>query len=197
MAYFNIESTAIPLDSSNIDTDQIIPKQFMSSTSRSGYGKNLFFNNRYIDGDYSKPNSNFILNSPFLKESQILLSRENFGCGSSREHAQWALRGFGIRAIIAVSFADIFYQNCIYNQILPISLNASDIDVLIQYYKSYCGNVFVSLQEQSVKLPVGNYVQFQISPEDKDILLNNLDSISITEKYQTDICRFEKLKPVG
>jgi 3-isopropylmalate/(R)-2-methylmalate dehydratase small subunit len=194
MSRFNLKSRVIPVDLSNIDTDQIIPKQFMSSVSRKGYGQNLFFNWRYKDGDYTKINPDFVLNSILYKDSHILLSRENFGCGSSREHAQWALNDFGIKVILAVSFADIFYQNCIYNQILPIALNATQVEALFQLCRQQPVSIFISLEQQKISLPDGSEWQFQISNEDKNILLNNLDSISITEKYIDDIDRFENLR---
>ena len=151
--FTSLSSIAIPLDRANIDTDAIIPKQFLKSIKRSGFGPNLFDEWRYLDhGEVGMDNSkrpinpDFVLNNPVFKGAKILLTRRNFGCGSSREHAPWALEDFGFRAIIAPSFADIFYNNCFKNGILPIVLSHDIVDSLF----SYSGEIVIDLQDQTV-----------------------------------------------
>ena len=152
--FTSLSSIAMPLDRANIDTDAIIPKQFLKSIKRSGFGPNLFDEWRYLDhGEVGMDNSkrpinpDFVLNNPVFKGAKILLTRRNFGCGSSREHAPWALEDFGFRAIIAPSFADIFYNNCFKNGILPIVLSHDIVDSLF----SYSGEIVIDLQDQTVK----------------------------------------------
>ena len=152
--FTSISSIAMPLDRANIDTDAIIPKQFLKSIKRSGFGPNLFDEWRYLDhGEPGMDNSNrpinpdFVLNNSTYSKAQILLTRRNFGCGSSREHAPWALEDYGFRAIIAPSFADIFYNNCFKNGILPIELSSEIVDNLF----SYSGQITINLKEQTVK----------------------------------------------
>ena len=183
----------MPLDRANIDTDAIIPKQFLKSIKRSGFGPNLFDEWRYLDhGEVGMDNSkrpinpDFVLNDPQYKDAQILLTRMNFGCGSSREHAPWALEDFGFRAIIAPSFADIFYNNCFKNGILPIVLSSEIVDSLFAYQ----GEIVINLQEQSVKTE-DNIYNFEVDAERKRRLINGLDDIGLTLQYEDQIRSFE------
>ena len=183
----------MPLDRANIDTDAIIPKQFLKSIKRSGFGPNLFDEWRYLDhGEVGMDNSkrpinpDFALNDPQYKGAQILLTRRNFGCGSSREHAPWALEDFGFRAIIAPSFADIFYNNCFKNGILPIVLSSEIVDTLFTYQ----GEIVINLEEQSVKTE-DNIYNFEVDAERKRRLINGLDDIGLTLQYENQIRSFE------
>ncbi len=183
----------MPLDRANIDTDAIIPKQFLKSIKRSGFGPNLFDEWRYLDhGEVGMDNSkrpinpDFVLNDPQYKDAQILLTRMNFGCGSSREHAPWALEDFGFRAIIAPSFADIFYNNCFKNGILPIVLSSEIVDALFAYQ----GEIVINLEEQSVKTE-DNIYNFEVDAERKRRLINGLDDIGLTLQYEDQIRSFE------
>lgn len=192
--FTSLSSIAAPLDRANIDTDAIIPKQFLKSIKRSGFGPNLFDEWRYLDHgepgmDNSKRpiNPDFVLNNPKYFGAQILLTRRNFGCGSSREHAPWALEDFGFRAIIAPSFADIFYNNCFKNGILPITLNSEIVDTLFQY----SGQISIDLDRQTVKTENQSY-NFEVDPERKRRLLNGLDDIGLTLQHESQIRSFEK-----
>jgi len=183
----------MPLDRANIDTDAIIPKQFLKSIKRSGFGPNLFDEWRYLDhGEVGMDNSkrpinpDFVLNDPQYEDAQILLTRMNFGCGSSREHAPWALEDFGFRAIIAPSFADIFYNNCFKNGILPIVLSSKIVDTLFAYQ----GEIVINLEEQSVKTE-DNIYNFEVDAERKRRLINGLDDIGLTLQYEDQIRSFE------
>ncbi len=183
----------MPLDRANIDTDAIIPKQFLKSIKRSGFGPNLFDEWRYLDHgevgmDNSKRpvNTDFVLNDLQYQGAQILLTRRNFGCGSSREHAPWALEDFGFRAIIAPSFADIFYNNCFKNGILPIVLSSEIVDALF----AYRGEIVINLEEQSVKTE-DNIYNFEVDAERKRRLINGLDDIGLTLQYENQIRVFE------
>ena len=183
----------MPLDRANIDTDAIIPKQFLKSIKRSGFGPNLFDEWRYLDhGEIGMDNSkrpinpDFVLNDPQYEGAQILLTRRNFGCGSSREHAPWALEDFGFRAIIAPSFADIFYNNCFKNGILPIVLSSEIVDALFAYQ----GEIDINLEEQSVKTE-DNIYNFEVDAERKRRLINGLDDIGLTLQYEDQIRSFE------
>ena len=183
----------MPLDRANIDTDAIIPKQFLKSIKRSGFGPNLFDEWRYLDhGEVGMDNSkrpinpDFVLNDPQYNGAQILLTRRNFGCGSSREHAPWALEDFGFRAIIAPSFADIFYNNCFKNGILPIVLSSEIVDSLFVYQ----GEIVINLEEQSVKTK-DNIYNFEVDAERKRRLINGLDDIGLTLQYENQIRSFE------
>ena len=191
--FTSLSSIAIPLDRANIDTDAIIPKQFLKSIKRSGFGPNLFDEWRYLDHgevgmDNSKRpiNSDFVLNNPVFKGAKILLTRRNFGCGSSREHAPWALEDFGFRAIIAPSFADIFYNNCFKNGILPIVLSHDIVDSLF----SYSGEIVIDLQDQTVTTE-SQVFNFDVDPERKRRLLHGLDDIGLTLQYENQIRSFE------
>ena len=191
--FTSLSSIAMPLDRANIDTDAIIPKQFLKSIKRSGFGPNLFDEWRYLDHgevgiDNSKRpiNPDFVLNNPVFKGAKILLTRRNFGCGSSREHAPWALEDFGFRAIIAPSFADIFYNNCFKNGILPIVLSHDIVDSLF----SYSGEIVIDLQDQSVTTE-SQVFNFDVDPERKRRLLHGLDDIGLTLQYENQIRSFE------
>lgn len=193
----HIVSKVIPLDRSNVDTDAIIPKQFLKSIKRTGFGPNLFDEWRYLDHgepgmDNSKRsiNPDFVLNKPQFKDSKILLVRENFGCGSSREHAPWALLDFGIKVIIAESFADIFYNNCFKNGILPITLLKDEIEELFSETESKTLEIEVNLEKQFVKS--SKSYSFEIDEFKKSSLLNGLDEIGLTLENKSVIANFEK-----
>ena len=187
-AFTTWEGIVVPLDRANIDTDAIIPKQFMKSIRRTGFGDNLFDEWRYLDPglpgqDNSKRrrNPDFVLNQPRYEGASVLLTRENFGCGSSREHAPWALRDFGIRALLAPSFADIFYGNCFKNGLLPVVLDAVTIDRLIQAVQARPGyRLRIDLAAQSVETPEGERLAFEVDPFRKHCLYQGLDDIALT-----------------
>ena len=183
----------IPLDRANVDTDAIIPKQFLKSIKKTGFGPNLFDEWRYLDhGEPGMDNSirpinpDFVLNNPTYSGAQILLTRRNFGCGSSREHAPWALEDYGFRAIIAPSFADIFYNNCFKNGILPIVLSSEIVDSLF----SYSGLINIDLEKQIVKIDQNSF-EFEVDPERKRRLINGLDDIGLTLQNENQIRIFE------
>ncbi|MDB4821807.1 3-isopropylmalate dehydratase small subunit [Candidatus Pseudothioglobus singularis] len=191
--FSSINSIAMPLDRANIDTDAIIPKQFLKSIKRSGFGPNLFDEWRYLDhGEPGMDNSirpinpDFVLNNPTYSGAQILLTRRNFGCGSSREHAPWALEDYGFRAIIAPSFADIFYNNCFKNGVLPIVLSSEIVDSLF----SYSGFINIDLEKQIVKIDQNSF-EFEVDPERKRRLINGLDDIGLTLQNENQIRIFE------
>ena len=193
----HIISKVIPLDRSNVDTDAIIPKQFLKSIKRTGFGPNLFDEWRYLDHgepgmDNSKRsiNPDFVLNKPQFKDSKILLVRENFGCGSSREHAPWALLDFGIKVIIAESFADIFYNNCFKNGILPITLQKDEIEELFSETETKTLEIEVNLEKQFIKS--SKLYSFEIDEFKKSSLLNGLDEIGLTLENKSVIANFEK-----
>ncbi|HXC39429.1 MAG TPA: 3-isopropylmalate dehydratase small subunit [Burkholderiales bacterium] len=189
-----------PLDRANVDTDAIIPKQFLKSIKRSGFGPNLFDAWRYLDeGQPDKPNEgrplnpDFVLNKPQYKGATILLARENFGCGSSREHAPWALEDFGFRAIIAPSYADIFFNNCYKNGLLPIVLQPSEVDRLFHDAVAFPGfQLVIDLGEQRVSTTDGSAnFKFDIDAFRKYCLLNGLDDIGLTLRHADKIKAFE------
>lgn len=189
-----------PLDRANVDTDAIIPKQFLKSIKRSGFGQNLFDEWRYldhgepgIDAAQRKPNPDFILNLLRYDDAQILLARANFGCGSSREHAPWALQDYGFQVIIAPSFADIFFNNCFKIGLLPIVLGASDVDHLFREVQATEGyRLVVDLEGQSVTTPGGESFFFDVDPFRKHSLLNGLDEIGLTLQHAGKIRAFEE-----
>ena len=189
----------MPLDRPNVDTDAIIPKQFLKSIKRSGFGPNLFDAWRYLDqGEPGKDNTGrplnteFVLNQPRYQGAQILLARENFGCGSSREHAPWALLDYGFRVIIAPSFADIFYNNCFKNGILPIVLSADAVDQLFKQVEAEEGyRLNVDLAAQTITRPDGEVHGFDIDAFRKQRLLNGLDDIGLTLAHVDDIRAYE------
>lgn len=188
----------MPLDRANVDTDAIIPKQFLKSIKRSGFGQNLFDEWRYLDhgepgmaAAVRKPNPDFILNLPRYRGAQILLARANFGCGSSREHAPWALQDYGFEAIIAPSFADIFFNNCYKIGLLPIVLDAADVDRLFREVETAGYRLAIDLERQSVTTPGGESFSFDIDPFRKHCLLNGLDEIGLTLQHADRIRAFE------
>ena len=188
-----------PLDRANVDTDAIIPKQFLKSIKRSGFGPNLFDAWRYLDeGQPDKSNEgrplnpDFILNQPRYQGAQVLLARKNFGCGSSREHAPWALTDYGFRALIAPSFADIFFNNCYKNGLLPIVLGESQVDRLFHDVFAFPGyRLEINLERQTVTRPDGQALAFDIDPFRKYCLLNGLDDIGLTLRHADKIRAFE------
>ncbi len=188
-----------PLDRANVDTDQIIPKQYLKSIKRTGFGPSLFDAWRYLDSgepgqDHSKrrPNPDFVLNRPRYQGAQVLLARENFGCGSSREHAPWALLDYGFRVIIAPSFADIFYNNCFKNGILPIVLDATTVDQLFEEVDAQEGYALsIDLDRQTVVTPAGRAIAFDIDPNRKHRLLHGLDDIALTLQHADAIRAYE------
>ena len=180
-----ISTIATPFDKVNVDTDQIVPKQFLKLVQKTGFGEFLFFNWRY--DEKKNPDPNFILNDPTYKDSKILVAGDNFGCGSSREHAVWALQDFGFSVIIAPSFADIFYSNCFKNGVLPITLSQEQVESL-QNSKS---TVTVDLENQTITTD-SDTISFDIDPHKKKILLEGLDDIALTLQYEDKISEFEK-----
>jgi 3-isopropylmalate/(R)-2-methylmalate dehydratase small subunit len=183
-----IKSKLIPLDMINVDTDQIIPKQFLKLIQKSGYGDFLFYDWRFDHSGNAK--KQFVLNDPKYKERQVLLTRDNFGCGSSREHAVWALFDYGIRVIIASSFADIFYNNCFKKGLLPIFLSKNEIEYLFNLVDEKDATVEVSLQKQTVSLSEKT-INFDIDSTRKKMLLEGLDEISYTLSFNDQILNYE------
>ena len=179
-----IKTIVTPLDQVNVDTDQIIPKQFLKLVQKSGFGKYLFFNWRYDENENQK--QDFILNNKKYQNSKILVTGDNFGCGSSREHAVWALQDYGFSVIIAPSFADIFYSNCFKNGILPINLDEKIIDKL----KNESGELEIDLENQMIKTD-SEQISFDIDTHKKKILLEGLDDISQTLQFEDKISEFE------
>lgn len=182
-----IKSIASPLDKVNVDTDQIIPKQFLKLVQKTGFGQYLFYDWRFENGD--KPREDFVLNNPKYCDSKILLTRDNFGCGSSREHAAWALLDYGFRVVISPSFADIFYNNCFKNGILPIKLDSQNIEKLFKT----SSEIEVDLQNQTIKTE-DITIPFEIENHRKKTLLEGLDDIAVTLQYEDKITQYEKLE---
>ena len=197
--FTKLEGLVAPLDRANVDTDAIIPKQFLKSIKRSGFGPNAFDEWRYLDHgepgmDNSKRplNPDFVLNQARFQGASILLARENFGCGSSREHAPWALEDFGFKVVIASSFADIFFNNCFKNGMLPIVLSAQDVDSLFNEVEAIKGyKLNVDLAAQTVTTPSGKAYSFEVDEVRKHNLLNGLDDIGLTMQQQDKIKAFE------
>ena len=198
--FVRLEGLVAPLDRVNVDTDAIIPKQFLKSIKRSGFGPNLFDEWRYMDVGQPgqdcarRPrNPNFVLNQPRYQGATILLTRKNFGCGSSREHAPWALLDYGFRVILAESFADIFFNNCFKNGILPIRLPADEIEALFRGVEATPGfRLTVDLPQQTVTRPDGQALRFGIDPFRKECLLNGWDDIGLTLRHAGKIHEFEE-----
>ena len=183
----------LPLDKLNVDTDQMVPKQFLKLLTRKGYGRVLFYDWRYLAGE--KPNTAFILNWPRYSGASILLARANFGCGSSREHAPWALSDYGFRVVIAPSFADIFRNNCLKNGLLTISLPEAQMDELFRRAGADAGlRLTVDLRKQTISGDGIEY-HFDIDPFHKQVLLEGLDDVGMTLKHEGDIAAFEKSHP--
>jgi 3-isopropylmalate/(R)-2-methylmalate dehydratase small subunit len=194
-----------PLDRANVDTDAIIPKQFLKSIKRSGFGPNAFDEWRYLD--HGEPgqdcsqrprNPDFVLNQPRYQGAQLLLARENFGCGSSREHAPWALQDFGFKAILAPSFADIFFNNCFKNGILPVVLPAETIDRLFREVAAQEGyRLTIDLENQKITPPGGEVIAFSVDPFRKECLLNGWDDIGLTLRHVEKIKAYEAKRRVS
>jgi 3-isopropylmalate/(R)-2-methylmalate dehydratase small subunit len=193
------EGLVVPLDRANVDTDAIIPKQFLKAIGRSGFGPNLFDEWRYLDHgepgmDHSKRplNPDFILNQPRYRGAQVLIARENFGCGSSREHAPWALQDYGFTTIIAPSFADIFFNNCFKNGLLAIVLDAKTVGRLIAEAQANPGyRLAVDLEQQTITTPGREEISFDVDPFRKHCLLNGLDEIGLSLEHADKIRAFE------
>jgi len=184
-AFKKIKTIVTPLDQVNVDTDQIVPKQFLKLVQKSGFGKYLFYDWRYDSNENQKPD--FVLNDKKYQNSKILVTGDNFGCGSSREHAVWALQDYGFSVIIAPSFADIFYSNFFKNGILPIKLDEKTVDKL----KLESSEIEVDLENQFLRTS-SEKIPFEIDPYKKKILLEGLDDIALTLKYENEIMKFEK-----
>ena len=180
-----------PLDRINVDTDQMMPKQFCKLLTREGYGKFLFYDWRYLPGE--KPNPEFVLNWPRYKGASVLLARANFGCGSSREHAPWGVLDYGFRVVIAPSFADIFYNNCFKNGILPVTLPEKHVDELFRRVEQREGyRLTADLGNQTITDELGLKFSFEIDPFRKETLLKGLDDIGLTLEHEAEIAAFEK-----
>ncbi len=201
MKAFTVHSGLVaPMDRVNVDTDLIIPKQFLKSIKRTGFGKNLFDELRYLDEGQpdqdcsQRPlNKEFVLNQPRYQGASVLLARENFGCGSSREHAPWALDDYGFRCVIAPSFADIFFNNCFKNGILPLVLDEKTVDSLFQSCEANDGfSLTVDLEQQQVRTSEGQVIDFEIDPFRRKCLLDGLDEIGLTLQEQGAIRAFEE-----
>ncbi|MBU1192817.1 MAG: 3-isopropylmalate dehydratase small subunit [Gammaproteobacteria bacterium] len=197
--FTTLQALVVPLDRPNVDTDAIIPKQFLKSIRRSGFGPNLFDEWRYLDhGEPDQDNSgrplnpDFALNQARYQGARILLGRENFGCGSSREHAVWALEDFGFRVVIAPSFADIFFNNCFKNGVLPIVLDAAKVDALFKAVEATQGyELKIDLVAQTVTTPAGNSWDFEVDAFRKHCLLEGLDDIGLTLQHAEAIRAYE------
>ncbi|TMG73341.1 MAG: 3-isopropylmalate dehydratase small subunit [Betaproteobacteria bacterium] len=190
-----------PLDRANVDTDQIIPKQFLKSIRRTGFGPNLFDAWRFLDegrpdepNAIRRPNPDFVLNQPRYKGASILLARKNFGCGSSREHAPWALAEYGFRALVAPSYADIFFNNCCKNGLLPVTLTEGEVDRLFHEVAAFPGfRLVIDLEKQAVATVDGSTVmRFEIEPFRKFCLINGLDDIELTLRHADKVRAFEE-----
>lgn len=185
-----LDGRAVPLPQANIDTDQIIPKQFLKTLERRGLGRGLFYDLRFeVDG---RNKSGFVLNRPEYKGASVLITGDNFGCGSSREHAPWALIDFGISCVISSSFADIFYQNCFQNGLLPVVLRPPEVQLLMEEAKGGNHLVTIDLVEQSVVSPSGRTFRFDVDPGLKHKMLNGLDAIAETLREAEAIDAFEQ-----
>lgn len=194
--FTQLTGVAAPLPMINVDTDMIIPKQFLKTTKRSGLGQHLFDEMRYTaEGEEIE---GFVLNKASYRDAKILIAGENFGCGSSREHAPWAIADFGIRCVIAPSFADIFYNNCFKNGILPIVLPQAQVDLLLDDAERGANAVIeIDLENQTIKGPDGGSVSFEIDPFRKHCLSNGLDDIGLTLQKEDKISAFEERRAVS
>ena len=190
-AFKNFTGLVAPLDRPNVDTDQIIPKQFLKAVVRSGLAQGLFFDWR------NQPDSQFVLNQPRFEKAEILVARANFGCGSSREHAVWALEDAGFHAVIAPEFADIFHNNCLKNGFLPVTLTADEVEHIFRAtgdYEAY--RLAIDLEKQTVSDDFGWNAHFEIEPFDKKCLLEGLDDIALTLAHEDRIVAYEKAHPL-
>ncbi|HCT2531527.1 TPA: 3-isopropylmalate dehydratase small subunit [Proteus mirabilis] len=185
----------VPLDAANVDTDVIIPKQFLQKVTRTGFGKHLFHDWRFLDDEGTQPNPSFILNQSIYQGASILLARENFGCGSSREHAPWALTDYGFHAVIAPSFADIFYGNSFNNQLLPIKLSDEQVTQLFDWVTEHAGTpITVDLVAQQV-IAGELCFSFEIDAFRRHCMIEGLDSIGLTLQHQAEISAYEAKQP--
>jgi 3-isopropylmalate/(R)-2-methylmalate dehydratase small subunit len=181
----------MPLDRVNVDTDQMVPKQFLKALTREGFGRILFYDWRYLPGE--KPNPDFVMNFPRYKGASVLLARANFGCGSSREHAPWGVKDCGFRAIIAPSYADIFYNNCFKNGILPAILSEAEVEELFHRTESEVGyTLSLDLPNQTISDNYGLVYKFEIAPSRKEVLLKGLDDIAQSLQHAAEIDAHEK-----
>ena len=189
--FTKLRGVAAPFNMINIDTDKILPKQFLKTIKRSGLGKHLFTELRYTDDGSENPD--FVLNKPSYRDSNIIVAGDNFGCGSSREHAPWALLDFGIKCIISTSFADIFYNNCFKNGILPIVVTKRQLNQLMEDAENGANSVLdIDLESQEITRPDGEKVHFEIDEFRKHCLINGLDDIGLTMEKENNIDKFEK-----
>ena len=192
-AFTTLSGMAAPLDKINVDTDQIIPKQFLKKIERTGFGVHLFHDWRYLDDAGTEANSEFVLNFPRYQGSQILLTRENFGCGSSREHAPWALQDYGFKCVISSSFADIFFSNCRKNGILAVVLRPEEVQTLFAEVEANEGyQLSIDLPLQTVTTPEGQKFSFEMDPFAKNCLLEGLDDIGWTLQFEQKIQDYEQ-----
>ncbi|HWL05778.1 MAG TPA: 3-isopropylmalate dehydratase small subunit [Xanthobacteraceae bacterium] len=188
--FTTLEGVAAPLRIINVDTDMIIPKQYLKTIKRTGLGKGLFSEQRYNDDGSENPD--FVLNKPAYRNAQILVADDNFGCGSSREHAPWALLDFGIRCIISTSFGDIFYNNCFKNGVLPIRVSPQELEKLFDDAdRGANARLTIDLEKQEIRGPDGGAISFEIDPFRKHCLLNGLDDIGLTLEKKSKIDSFE------
>ncbi|WP_305815851.1 3-isopropylmalate dehydratase small subunit [Photobacterium leiognathi] len=185
----------VPLDAANVDTDAIIPKQFLQKVTRTGFGKHLFHDWRFLDDAGEQNNPEFVMNAPRYQGASILLARENFGCGSSREHAPWALADYGIQVMIAPSFADIFYGNSINNQMVPVRLTEQEVDELFQFVEANEGAEINVDLEKMIVTANGKTYSFEIDEFRRHCLLNGLDNIGLTLQHEDKIANFESQIP--
>ncbi|MEF3367115.1 3-isopropylmalate dehydratase small subunit [Methylocystis sp. 9N] len=189
--FVKLTGVAAPLPIMNVDTDMIIPKQFLKTIQRTGLGKGLFSEMRYLEDGSDNPD--FVLNKPAYRQASILVAGDNFGCGSSREHAPWALLDFGVRCVISTSFADIFYNNCFKNGILPIKVDPADLEKLMDdATRGANATLTIDLEAQEIRGPDGGVVKFDIDPFRKHCLLNGLDDIGLTLQKAEKIDAYEK-----
>jgi 3-isopropylmalate/(R)-2-methylmalate dehydratase small subunit len=189
--FTTVTAVAAPLPMINIDTDAIIPKQFLKTIKRTGLGKHLFHELRYDEDGKERPD--FVLNRPAYRQAKILIAGENFGCGSSREHAPWALADFGIRCVVSTSFADIFHNNCFQNGILPVKVSKEDLEKLLDDAKRGANaTLTIDLEKQEIRGPDGGVVTFAIDPFRKRCLLEGLDNIGLTLESETTISAYEQ-----
>ncbi|TDR93862.1 3-isopropylmalate dehydratase small subunit [Enterovirga rhinocerotis] len=189
-AFTTLTGVAAPMPTVNIDTDQIIPKNYLKTIKRTGLGKGLFAEKRYNDDGSENPD--FVLNKPAYRKAEVIVAGDNFGCGSSREHAPWALLDFGIRCVISTSFADIFYNNCFKNGVLPIKVSPEDLEKLMDDAdRGANATLTIDLESQTIKGPDGGTLHFEIDPFRKHCLLNGLDDIGLTLEKNTAIQDYE------
>jgi len=189
--FTTLTAVAAPLNMINVDTDMIIPKDYLKTIERTGLGKGLFAELRYLDD--GSPNPDFVLNQPAYKQAKIIVAGDNFGCGSSREHAPWALLDYGIRSVISTEFGDIFYNNAFKNGILPIKVSKEDLDRLMDdAERGANATLSIDLDKQEIRGPDGGVVHFDIDPFKKHCLLNGLDEVGLTLAKADNIARFEK-----